>query len=686
MLKLFRKYNKWILAVGVCVLMVAFLIQPFLSSCTPTMSDFTLAEINGEEITWQDEREAAAQLQLMQSIPIVGERVRELVGDEGVWRWILMLHDARRLGLSASNAEVDDILALMEASRRIPDYRMNDYRLVIRNWLTVEQYHDLIYGRMYTRYETPEGASPLAVQNISSPGLRNLNQMYLARQMYAQGNYGKARELEMARMGSLRYSEPLIRHFLYERTARISGRFVMIDVESVIEQLPQPTQTELVDLYEQYKDDLPGDSAPYGFGYRFPDRVRIEYLTIPANRINDQVEVEEAEALDHYESNPDQYRDWSAATEDTTPPMRRYQDVRGQIIEQLTRDKADELGSRMISTAQAMLQEDTRGLSESDGYLDLPETFEMMSMQTVADRLMSQFGIEPDVTDKTEQWLDMEALETLPGIGSSRLANQRQFSFVAYVRSARELEPDDENELIHLRLQVGLPSMAMYSLDGSYYMFRLTAAEATRQPVNLDEVTDRVSEDARRLAGYQKLIDRKPDLVDLAVSSGLEELAEQQGVAVSELPPTARTTWGYRSEPRPPEVEGIGSSRRFIDALFAVVEGIENPAEVSSLSVEQRIGAAEIDGKLAVVVFEVEEYKPSTYKEYQNHLESSWTPIVMNMVLTHDMEESDDPLHWESITERVGYEAERRGGGDDDDDEEADDKADQTAKKADASN
>ena len=62
MLKFFRQYNKYILSVGVALLMIAFLIQPTLSMFAPSPGNRTIGTIGDTEITLQDQRQAGTTL------------------------------------------------------------------------------------------------------------------------------------------------------------------------------------------------------------------------------------------------------------------------------------------------------------------------------------------------------------------------------------------------------------------------------------------------------------------------------------------------------------------------------------------------------------------------------------------------------------------------------------------------
>ena len=59
MLQFFRKYNRYILAIGVSLLMVAFLVQPTMQMFGPNPQKRTLGYIDGAKVTALDIQEAA---------------------------------------------------------------------------------------------------------------------------------------------------------------------------------------------------------------------------------------------------------------------------------------------------------------------------------------------------------------------------------------------------------------------------------------------------------------------------------------------------------------------------------------------------------------------------------------------------------------------------------------------------
>jgi len=147
----------------------------------------------------------------------------------------------------------------------------------LRSWLVVQKYQTLVYGLAPSMLQERLGAYNQGLMYQSVPDL--------AKQFIAAG-YGQPR-----------YSGPLMQRIIVDRASPIRIKAVIIDSSRFVADVPEPTETQLNELFDEYKDDLLGDSEPYGFGYKFPDRVKLEYMEIPAEALEAHVEVEEAEVF-----------------------------------------------------------------------------------------------------------------------------------------------------------------------------------------------------------------------------------------------------------------------------------------------------------------------------------------------------------------------------------------------------
>jgi hypothetical protein len=638
--KFFRVYNKLILVIGASLLMVAFLIQPVMSIFTPDINSMVMGHIDGRKVTRGDMTAAAAELRVLERLPLIGDMT-----DRDALKWMLMVHDAKRLGLSASDAEIADALqavGLREAELRQlaanMQTKMEFIQQAVRHWLAVQNYRELILGQTHMAVDTR-----LAMLAAANEFMRQGN-IYAAYDMFGQAS------------GSQRLSEPLIQRFLQDQRATASATAVLIDSARYLDKVPEPTQERLQELFEKYRDQLPGQSEPYGFGYRMADRVKLEYLSIPMDEITKKVTVSEAEALEYYDQHPAEFPAVQATTQPlaaTLQAQRPYASARQEIITSLKAQKAEELAEKIAKTAQGLLLDDVRGLREHNGYRQVPADFSPTPMRVVADALEGQFGLRPQAHRYDNDWILASKMSELPGIGFSALSQYRNVSFMAYVLSAKELEPAADNPLAALRLQVGVPSLPLRSADGSRFVFRIKAAEAARTPQALEEVREQLSRDAKALAAYELLLSETDQWRERTVEGGLKAVAEEVGREPIEVTQVPRRDIGGQGGLVAPSVEGIGQSDAFIGELFAVAELANESGSIEQASPADRMGAVGIDGKLSLALFELKAYQPMTRSQFATLASLPRVSSWVNQTLLAG--NGENPLSVEMLSKRVGY-------------------------------
>lgn len=651
MLKFFRKYNKWILGVGGSLLMVVFLIQPVMDMFVPDANSQSRGTYDGGELTLGDIKAATGDLSVLRQFGLLLDAdPDERSGNQDPIRWALILKDAQRLGLNASMREVDqlqletgrsdaDIEQLASRINATPGY----IRHAMKNWLIVQSYKELLAGQSHTP------------ANERAAMMRKMLTDQQSSAFYEAMAYGTSR-----------LSKPLVEHFLQDQGAAVEGRAVVIDAERFVDDVPEPTDEEVASLFEQYKDSLPGLGQPYGFGYRVPDRVKIEYLSIPMDQAMRVVKVTEADALSHYRSYPERFTSDTAFAEGTTPEPKPYDQVRDQVIEDLTTQRAFELVEKIAKAAYGYFYEDTRGMAKEDDYRVVGDLSKLKTMREVAERLDKEFGLLPEVRSAGGAWVNAGDLSGLPGIGQARLADNISVDFRSFVLSAKELKPDKDNPLLPRRLQVGLVGAPMIGIDYTRYLFRLTEAQSTRLPESLDEVRDQVAKDARLLAAYKKLLADKDTWLAQAVEGGLEAVAESLDSSVVPLPPTSRRVALPNGLLVVPPLAGVGQSEAFIEAYFRTANKAQDQGGVSQAPADVTTGVVGLDAKLALAVYRVDNYEPLTREQFAENAAIPILPVIIDTTLLAPAR-MENPLSLKALSQRLNYDD-----GDSEDDAEAD--------------
>ena len=697
MLKWFRKYNKYILAVGASLLMVAFLMPQACQNVGRGGANYTIGTIGGEdglEIKLQDQHEAALELETLKRVFQTRSPLLEQfagLADLQPMPWLLMKHEASKMGLSAGRSQAAALLAAMgvndESGRhqmaRQLDITTERLFAVLANWIIIQEYRELVLGRAHL----PVGERLAAYLNSLDRYQKLIEQM-----MQDQGGnrfrlqqelWGLSQQISAIgqQQGSARLSEPVVRRHLADRFDRISIAAVPISTARHLGQIAEPDTPRLTELFERYKDDLPGAGEPYGLGYRFPDRVKIEYLAVPLDRVLKVAEIAESDAVEYYDAHHDEFTETppaetppveapaaeapaadgaakpEASQAEPQPVLLDYPEVRDRIVRQLKQAAAEELSRKIINAARSILSEGQRGLIRDEGgYVIIPDTWQAMPLDEVAGKLQEQFGVLPNVTRLDDRWLDEAALAGLEGIGNAFLEVKQRARFGEYAMSVKELDSaDEEHPLRSLALQAKTPSHALTGYDGSRYLFRLIDADPAHSPQALDEVRARVAADARKLAAYQKLIDEAPTWARRLDETELDELAQELGTEVIKPRPFVwRQVDQSSGALTVPEIDQIGRSVSFVDAAFelgrrAAISG----DDIQALSNSLRSAAIRDDSAMVLYLVRIEKYESMKRSQYDMFAGAPFASQGAESAIIGA--EPPDALSMEALSARLGY-------------------------------
>ena len=641
MLKFFHKYMKYILVGIVSLLMIAFLIQGAMQWLVePNQSNITIGQIGDTKIKVGDEQAAQLELNLLKSLALPP---LSSLAEVDRMAWLLIQRDARAMGLSASQYEVSTMLQSMGMDKAtLPAFsaalggRHEQIQTAIRNWLIARQYEELIYGLAHI----------------------DLNERLDSYQQFSQFGHSNPYLLHLMltiTRGHPRLSEPVIRHFLSDRLAKVRIKAIKIDSSRHMAQLEPPTEQTLLKLFESHKDHLPDEGQ---IGYRSPDQIQLEYLSIPIDRIIATIDVSDADAMTYYDNNREDYRvePDSDSPQEEKYAYQEYDQVRDQIMSKLRQGRASQLGRQMIKAAQAMLMDQVQSFPKTNGYYDRPTDWLPMSLTEVAKALQLKFGILVDVVLDDSRWLDRNGSADLPGIGQSHMVIGREVHFfVDYAFSTQEISNDKKDlSLALMRLQTKLPSqMLINSSNRNLYCFRLVNARPNRIPQSLDEVREKVIEDANQQAAYEKLIAEKQIWVEKLKTYSLDQLAHESGETIIEPAPFAKQmVQGVGDGLTAPEVEKIGRSQTFVDRVFRLAQKV---VSTHGLDGVVQAGATEViplPEKTSLVLISLESYTPITRSEYVNQSRQSLAGHLVYQSLQSGI---PDPMSYQALVKRTGF-------------------------------
>ncbi|MCX5659318.1 MAG: hypothetical protein NTW19_06290 [Planctomycetota bacterium] len=652
MFKFLRQYQNWILAVGVTMLMLVFLIEvPLSTSFRGDAESQAIGTINGEKIRLGDQRAADAEINVLGSI---NQLLAQGGGSEKALQWLLMVREARSMGLDVSRDQIEQLKhtflgeeeTQIQAAAKL-GVSMGTIDTAIRHWGMVQQMQEMILGLGHLAFN----------ERIA---------MYGQAMQFAQMGYmpGAMMILEGTR-GKPRVSEPLLLHFVQEQQATVEIAALAIPAERYLSQVKTVPDEIAQGLFDKYRDKLPGetDSASpsdpgYGLGYKSPDRVRLEYLALPYDRLRAKIDVDEADILTYYDENKAEFRPAPPEPGATQPaaapadPASPDDAARAKIIDRLKDQRANDLANRAFKLAQSILSEEVRKLKDEGGYRVVPADFKPVSLESVAQQVQKQFGILPDVRREDDRWLGASDLPLLPGVGRSAANGRQSEPFAAYVLSAKEMSPKSDNPLVALRLQVGVASVPTIGIDQSRYLFRLIAAEPARVPASLDEVREKVNADARRLAAFELLKKDTPRWAERLQKEKLDAIAKEIGRSVITPAPCRRRDLNAGGQA--PQIDGVGRDAKFVDSVFALAREAFARGPIESAPAAQRSRAIASDASMALYLVRVDGFKAITRKDYDRMASN---PLLVGSMqqLIAPLEKNDDPFTIAAIKKRLGF-------------------------------
>ncbi len=119
-------------------------------------------------------------------------------------------------------------------------------------------------------------------------------------------------------------SEPRIRELFRDLAEQINLRVVRLDAERYLEEVSEPSAAAIREQFDKYRSQRPGvvrNPRDLGFGYRQPDRVRIQYLLVRRGPVRRALTFSEEQIERFYRENREMFtRTAPVETQPTTAP------------------------------------------------------------------------------------------------------------------------------------------------------------------------------------------------------------------------------------------------------------------------------------------------------------------------------------------------------------------------------
>jgi hypothetical protein len=601
MFKFLRKYNKWILAVGGTLLMIVFLIPQAIDQLSrrAAFSNAPQAKVGPDGV------------QITRNQLIVAQNETDLLDRLGVsipvvgrirepWHWFLLVREAEQAGLVGGRIAADEAQAFQSRSG---------------------------YGR-----------SDVSRAIARLDGVNRLFQMFQSASPYSD------RRLKAA----------------------ANQIFHRVQLQSVVLEASADAVTETFSEEEisrqmaQYAEIAP-DDPDSRFGYRLPDRVKLEWLTVTADSVRTMLEGSDllsgTELRKHWRRYSEDLVRGFPPVEPTAVPDIVREDLLNQLIDEKIESIARYAGNQLRSP--------THGLPRRDGYLQLPEDWaaRRLDLQSLAQAMADRFEVVlPTYESSGDRWLGPQALAELTGIGSAstekfppRVLSLPDLVAMAEVFGGSALVP----------MQGGVSGPPLRDADMNLYVFRILDTDASRPPESVDEVREQVVRDLKRLRHFEQLTASIEPLSTQARTEGLLALAMDHDTIIQRQ--TSLTMYdlqqmlislqlGEAATPVPSPLPVIGRHEPTARAIIEHDMALPQDVDVRELQEEQRVLVLPVEDRLAIIAVRLTGRTPVTEETYRSQVGSFQVQAVLQTEEMAGGETLQDTFSLEALQERHNFE------------------------------
>lgn len=516
MMKFFRKYTKHLLVFLVIGILVSWLLGSSLQAILQTDPGASVVgSAFGEEIQRRDVDRAAGEGWTLNRMGIPWSRpwiISPLQYQQDPRRaldplhWLLLVREARQSGLVITEEQVRSFKTAIQLDPAVLDGLRRERSLAL------DTLNEMIRG-------------------------------YLLVREYASQNTGTAF-----------VSTPEVRRLVRDTTERVRARTVVISAEKLVDESEPVEEAEIRSVYEKFKSVLPGEGE-LGAGYKWPARVRVEYLVLNVSDVSPVVTVTEREARDYWTQNKAQFTRSAedvAETQvsDEQPESKEggiydtFAEARSAVVEYLrgakAEDRAEQVMSDLLSLELSAAWDFTK--RDSEGYPKVPDAVRREGYYEEILRALAHTEprIAPLIEVRMTELSTAEQIGQVPGIGGSffALVTGERHDFVSLTQSVQGLGqmPDTGgSELRSLYLsQFQSTDRVLKDFSGNCYGFRVIEVAEPAEPGSVEEVRERVIDDIRMSRSYARTGELAERIAEAARGSSLDE-AVAEDVELQEL-------------------------------------------------------------------------------------------------------------------------------------------------------
>ncbi len=496
-IKFFRRYSRILVLVLMSLLLVVFLVGDVVGRqiSSPIDTGRVIGEAFGEKLRLGEYFRSNAELEVLGMFrPLQIDLVSLFRGEDeqgAVMTYLLLTKEAQRLGVRVSEEEVKEALA--------------------------------------------QGG----VQGSYIDEIRRRSGMSLAN---VYGAIGKA--LSVIRAAELQFAAamettPRLRAAYRNRMQKLDLRVSIITAAALRSQIPEPGDEALREFFEQAKNrDTAHTDTELVFGYRIPDRVRIEYLTVDPNALVDDpdLRVSEREMRRFYEDNVTRYNLPPSTNPASQPALKTFDEltdeVRAKVRADCRADKASREAQRWVNRLYEEARRPWIAPAGEDGFRPAPA--QDLSFESLRQRFASEV---PIILKRTELVTTAELSRDL-GIGQARYRegdiDLKVPELAMRVKGLYTPQPNERAPVLNVNepapivaLMRPYPANPARFVPVQLYLVRVIEVAPAGPPESLDAVREKVREDYITLKAFELAGEYARQLAEQARQTGLVSAVEQ---------------------------------------------------------------------------------------------------------------------------------------------------------------
>ncbi|MBL7187865.1 MAG: hypothetical protein ISS70_16205 [Phycisphaerae bacterium] len=347
----------------------------------------------------------------------------------------------------------------------------------------------------------------------------------------------------------------------------VNAEFVRFDCGVFAEGLDEPDTAKMAEHFDKYKKFFAGavsDENPYGFGYKLPDRVQLEYMAVKLDDVRTIVTSPTQDEIgDYYNRNKEQSFTEQVQSDPNDPNslterVKSYAEVADSISKQLLKSKINAKTETILQDAKTLTEGNLADMNDAM-IEDLDaEQFSKLAgdYKAAAQKLSEKYGIKvhtgrTGLLGPTEMQTD-EHLRTLVVRGYGRNpVTLSQVVFAVDELAASELgQFDVPKPRVYENIGPVRDWMSEYDISGKIVaLVRVTEARKASEPESIDQtfstaslrfdpnqeesdedvysVKEKIAEDVKKLAAMDAAEAKAKEFIAQAVKDGWTSTVER---------------------------------------------------------------------------------------------------------------------------------------------------------------